>query len=161
MNRPYRKSPRLHNFDYSTGGTYFITICTKEKHCVLAQISVGEGLAPPALTLLPFGKIADEQIHALACRFPSVTIDKYVIMPNHIHMQLTLAETGGASPSPTVSTVIGVFKSLTTRSCHIGEPLFQRSFHDHIIRTKQDYEMIWDYIDKNPLKWAEDRFYCD
>ena len=161
MGLRYRKSPRLSNYDYSSAGVYFITICTKEKHCVLAQISVGEGLAPPVLTLLPFGKIADEQIHALARRFPSVTIDKYVIMPNHIHMLLTLAETGGASPSPTVSSVIGVFKSLTTRACRIGEPLFQRSFHDHIVRTEKDYRMIWKYIDNNPAKWAEDRFYCE
>ena len=161
MNRPYRKSPRLHHFDYSSGGAYFITICTREMLCVLAQISSGEELAPPALTLLPFGKIADEQIRTLTSRFPCVAVDKYVIMPNHIHMILSLTDAGGASPSPTISSVIGVFKSLTTRACHTGVPLFQRSFHDHIIRTEKDYRMIWEYIDNNPLKWAEDRFYCD
>ena len=156
-----RKSPRLPHFDYSAGGAYFVTICTREMHCILAQISVGEGLAPPVHALLPLGQIADDQVKALAQRFPTVSVEKYVIMPNHIHMILSLTSTGGASPSPTVSTIIGTFKSLTTRACKIGEPLFQRSFHDHIIRTEDDYRMIWHYIDNNPAKWAEDRFYCE
>ena len=157
---PQRKSPRLQNFDYSQGGAYFITICTKDQHCVLSKVTVGEGLAPPELTLLPFGKIADTQLQSLSTRFPTLTVDKYVIMPNHIHAILFLGDTGGASPSPTVSDIIGAFKSLTTRACQIGEPLFQRSFHDHIIRTKEDYSMIWTYTENNPAKWLEDRFFC-
>ena len=160
MAYPTRKSPRLHNFDYSQGGAYFITICTRDKLCVLSQISVGEGLAPPVLKLLPFGKIAESQLQALESRFPTLTLAKYVIMPNHIHAILLLAEPGGTNPSPTVSDIVGAFKSLTTRACHIGEPLFQRSFHDHIIRTEKDYSMIWEYIDSNPTHWAADQFYC-
>ena len=160
MDRPVRKSPRLHHYDYSQNGTYFITICTQKQHCVLSRISVGEGLAPPALTLLPFGEIADQQLRSLSTRFPSVTVEKYVIMPNHIHILLTLRHAGGASPSPTIPAIIGAFKSLTTRACKINESLFQRSFHDHVVRTEQDYAMIWAYIDQNPLKWTVDRFYC-
>ena len=160
MTLPQRKSPRLRSFDYRQNGAYFITLCTRNQHCVLSSIAVGEGLAPPVLTLLPFGKIAESQLLAVESRFPTVTIDKYVIMPNHIHILLRLANPGGASPSPTVSDVIGAFKSLTTRMCHIGEPLFQRSFHDHIIRSEQEYAMIRNYIIHNPASWVKDRFYC-
>ena len=90
-----------------------------------------------------------------------MTIDKYVIMPNHIHLILTLqAGTGGASPSPTVTQVVGTFKSMTTRLCEGESKLFQRSFYDHVIRNDMDYQEIWTYIDQNPAKWAEDCFYA-
>ena len=86
MNLPYRKPARLRNFDYGQPGCYFITICTTDMQCVLSHISAGEGLAPPTAALLPFGEIADAQIQAISSRFPTVQVDKYVIMPNHIHM---------------------------------------------------------------------------
>lgn len=160
MNLPKRKSPRLKDFDYSSSGAYFITICTQNKACLLSRI-VGEGLAPPATRLTNFGKVAQKQINQLENRFPSVCVDKYVIMPNHIHLILRLRKkTGGASPSPTVSEVIGAYKSLTTRICKHGN-LFQRSFYDHVIREDDEYLKIWEYIDTNPAKWTEDCFYSE
>ena len=96
-----RKPNRLYRYDYSTPGAYFITICTKNKQKTLSSI-VGEGLAPPEPKLSNYGKIAEQQLLNLEERYPNVTLDKYVIMPNHIHMILVLRETaGGASPSPT------------------------------------------------------------
>ena len=96
-----RKPNRLYRYDYSTPGAYFITICTKNKQKTLSSI-VGEGLAPPEPKLSNYGKIAEQQLLNLEKRYPNVTLDKYVIMPNHIHMILVLRETaGGASPSPT------------------------------------------------------------
>ena len=95
-----RKPTRLYRHDYSTPGAYFITVCTKNKEKILSN--VGEGLAPPAPHLSVYGKIAEQQLLNLEKRYPNVTLDKYVIMPNHIHMILVLKETaGGASPSPT------------------------------------------------------------
>ena len=167
MRLPYRKSPRLRGFDYSQPGLYFITICTDQMQCVLSRITVGEELAPPDVQLLPFGEVAEAQIQALSNRYPCIRIIKHVIMPNHIHMILQVSAqphpegSGGASPSPTVIDVVRSFKSLTTRMCKVNGHLFQRSFHDHIIRTENDYRMIWQYIDNNPAKWAEDRFYCE
>lgn len=70
-----------------------------------------------------------------------------------------LSKTAGASPRPTLSDMICVFKSLTTRRC--GQSLFQTSFHDHIIRSETDYLRIWAYIDENPAKWSEDCFYTE
>ena len=121
--------------------------------------SVGEGLAPPVLKLLPFGECIKEQINNLEIRYENVKIDNYVIMPNHIHILMRIEnQTGGASPSPTVSDIICAFKSLSTLECKKLLPidiLFQRSYHDHIIRDDIDYQQIWQYIDENPTKWAD------
>ena len=154
-----RKPTRLKYYEYSASGVYFITICTQDRRCILSEI-VGEGLAPPETRLTGYGKIADGQLSLLRARFPSVSVEKYVIMPNHIHLLLRLnVEAGGASPSPTISTVIGVFKSQTTRLSKFGGKRFQRSFYDHIVRGEKDYWEIWGYIDANPAKWKEDCFY--
>lgn len=64
------------------------------------------------------------------------------------------------TPSPTNS-VISRFVSTFKRFCNkeFGKNLWQRSFNDHIIRDKEDYNKIWEYIDTNPLKWELDCFY--
>lgn len=156
-----RKPTRLKGYRYDRPGSYFITICVQDRRPILSKIIVGEGLAPPAVCLTATGRLAEEQLEQLPIRFPAVTIDKYVIMPNHIHLILTLqAGTGGASPSPTVTQVVGTFKSMTTRLCEGESKLFQRSFYDHVIRNDMDYQEIWTYIDQNPAKWAEDCFYA-
>ena len=82
--QPKRKATRLPNFDYSAGGAYFLTICTHNHSPLLSKVStaVGEGLAPPAITLKPCGKIAEEQLLALETRYPNLDIDSYVIMPS-------------------------------------------------------------------------------
>lgn len=165
MALPKRRSPRLKGYDYGTGGAYFITICTQNRRCILSEImapkiTVGEGLAPPEVRLTAIGKLAEEQLWAIPERFPAAAVDRYVIMPNHIHLILRLQGTaGGASPSPTVTQVIGTFKSMTTRLCEGETKLFQRSFYDHVIRNEDDYQEIWTYLDQNPAKWAEDCFY--
>lgn len=167
MTLPKRRSPRLKGYDYGTGGAYFITICVQNRRCILSEImaskiTVGEGLAPPEVQLTDKGRVAEEQLVLLPDRFPSVAIDKYVIMPNHIHLIIRLQEAaGGASPSPTVTQVIGTFKSLATRLCEGETKLFQRSFYDHVIRNEADYREIWTYIDQNPAKWNDDCFYVE
>lgn len=162
---PQRRPTRLKGYDYSTPGAYFITICTKDRKRTLSDIAVGEGLAPPETHLTAIGRTAEAQLLAIEKRFPSVSIRKYVIMPNHIHLLLVLEErAGGASPSPTVPDVIGAFKSVTTRLCRthgFQGPVFQRSFHDHVIRGEADYREIWEYIDGNPARWREDCFYTE
>ncbi len=160
-----RKPNRLKNYDYSQNGAYFITICTHSRKPILSRVSVGEGLALPESVLLPFGKIAQEQLLDLQKRFQDISIDNYVIMPNHIHILMQLRNAGRASPSPTtVSDIVRVFKSLTTRECKKISPvekLFQRSFYDHIIRDEYDYQIRWQYIDNNPAKWREDSLYIE
>lgn len=159
MGLPERKRNHLKGYDYSSTGAYFVTICTQGKRCILSDI-VGEGLAPPVVRLTQYGKAADEQVRQIEVRYPTVQVDRYVIMPNHIHMLLSIRQdAGGASPSPTLMDIVRVFKSQTTRQCGRGANLFQRSFYDHVVRNEHDFREIWNYIKANPVKWKDDRFY--
>ncbi|MBQ4599420.1 MAG: hypothetical protein IJB19_05875 [Clostridia bacterium] len=169
---PKRKPTRLKDFDYSTPGAYFVTICTRDRKHIFSEIvipnaattevtnsAVGEGLAPPeyGVKLKPCGEVVQEQLRSLETRFPSVTIEDYIIMPDHIHAILFLHEhAGGASPSPTLDGVLCAFKSLTSRICkqRYGiEKIFQRSSAEHIIRDREDYETRRKYIYENPMRW--------
>ena len=101
----------------------------------------------------------DNEILSIPERYPNIRIAKYVIMPNHIHMIVEIgAEAGGASPSPTLSDVVRVIKSLSTRRS-MQKKLWQRSYYEHVIRGERDYQEIWTYIDNNPIKWTLDRYY--
>ena len=121
--------------------------------------AVGEGLAPPEYQakLTSYGKIAAEQLYLLETRYPNLSVMDYIIMPDHIHAIIFLRKnTGGASPSPTLNDVICAYKSLTSRICkkiYGTEKLFQRSFAEHIIRNKDDYETRKKYIYENPTRW--------
>ena len=171
MKYPERKPLRLKNYDYSTPGAYFVTTCTAGKKCVLSTV-VGDGLARPVVKLTNIGYIVERQIEDIPQRFPSVTVDKYVIMPNHIHLLLSIhrdaeqaiqEKAGRTSPSPTVGDVIRVLKSMSTRQARpygSNGPLFQRFFYDHIIRNEQDYGEIWAYIEENPFRWTEDSLFA-
>lgn len=160
----------MKNFDYSTSGAYFVTICVSDRKQILSEVvrinstpapdsAVGEGLAPHEyrVKLRPCGDIAKEQLQQLEKRFSSVTVEDYVIMPDHIHAIIFLHEkAGGASPSPTLNNVICAFKSLTSRICkqkYGVEKIFQRSYAEHIIRDRADYETRIKYIHENPLRW--------
>ncbi len=89
-----------------------------------------------------------------------MSVDKFVIMPNHIHLIISLYRTMRASsPTEKIENLIRSFKIMVTKE--IGNSIFQRSYHDHIIRDKNDYQKIWEYIDTNPLKWELDCFYTD
>ena len=95
-------------------------------------------------------------------RFPSLKIDQYVIMPNHIHMILVLEEAAGVNPRPTIMSIVCAYKSLVTRQCKLLQPidkLFQTSFYEHVIRGREDYNEIAEYIVNNPKKWELDSLY--
>ena len=169
---PKRKPTRLKFFDYSNVGAYFVTICTTDRKQILSEIvrigdvvndktpklAVGEGLAPPECRVkLKFcGEIAQEQLRSLKNKFPTVSVENYVIMPDHIHAIIFLHDNaGGASPSPTLSDVICTFKSLTSRICkeRCGiEKMFQRSYAEHIIRDRRDFETRNKHIYENPMR---------
>ncbi len=162
MQIPVRKRNRLPYYDYSTNGGYFVTICTEKRKNTLGTI-VGDGFPVPKKA----GQIAQAYIKRIPSRFPDVIVDKYVVMPNHIHILLRIDKVGGTgNPSPTLGDVIAWFKYHVTREINTlcstpGDRFFQRSFHDHVIRNDADYEKIWRYIDTNPLKWKLDCFYTE
>lgn len=104
------------------------------------------------------GRVAEQAIHSIAICYPDILVDHYVIMPNHIHLLLSVRHPlGRRVAAPTVSTVIQRMKGYVTRQ--LGEAIWQKSFHDHVIRCEEDYQMIWNYIDTNPTRWEMDRFY--
>ena len=85
MDLPKRKPTRLKDYDYSSEGTYFVTICTKDKQKILCDI-VGEGLcALPSINLTPIGEIVKQSIEYIDNNYDCISVDKYVIMPNHVH----------------------------------------------------------------------------
>ena len=163
---PKRKPTRLKQFDYSQNGYYFITICTHNRKNLFCNI-VGAIHESPEIKLNLNGKIVDKYINKLKIRF-GLDIDKYVIMPNHIHLIIVIGERA-IRESPLqkrslISKAVGFLKMNVSRDIHNTgylKPVWQRSFHDHIIRKEKDYLKIWNYIDTNPQKWREDCFYCE
>ena len=155
MERPKRKNPRLKDFDYSTPGAYFITICTKNMKHYLGTIVGGDAYIAPQMHLSSIGKIVDKYINNIP------GIHKYIIMPNHIHMIIIIENRAmrASPPTQSISSRIRSFKTMVTRE--IGIPIFQRSFHDHIIRSERDYRKIWEYIDTNVIRWQNDCFYSE
>ena len=163
MDRPVRKPNRIPGFQYSTPGAYFITICTKDRKCTLGKVVGGGALDAPQVQLSRLGKIVEAKLVS-GNRIPNIHVDKYVIMPNHIHFILMVGEADPQEPPQETSpanALVPHFVSTLKRFCHkaAGGTLFQRSYHDHVIRNEADYRKIWEYIDGNPSKWEEDCFY--
>lgn len=155
-----RKQNRLKCFDYSSNGVYFITIGTYKHECMLWG-KVGATIGRPQdKTLSEYGVIIDETINNISKYYPCVNVIKYVIMPNHIHLilQIERKETNGRPMvAPTISTVVQQMKGIVTKK--IGFSIWQKSFHDHIIRNEKEFQKIWEYVENNPLKWDEDCFF--
>ncbi len=179
--RPERKNPRLRGWDYGAGGTYFVTFCTSAHRPVLSSIRRGDPCGRPPLVLTPLGECVTEAI-----ALTGVRVEHQVIMPNHVHLLLTLeraatraAPTGAgtradARVSPTdrgtqaateLGRLVGTVKS---RSVHLAAGrgleagrLWQRGYYDHIVRSENDFLRIWTYIDNNPLRWELDRYYTE
>ena len=160
---PARKPNRLPDYDYSTPGAYFITICTQDRRPILGHVVGGGAFDAPKVALSKAGAIVRRFILS-GNQMPGIRVDKFVIMPNHIHVILMVDETaaGGTSraPSPT-NAVVPRFVSTLKRFSHrdLERVIFQRSYHDHVIRNEADYLKIWQYIDTNPAKWEADCFY--
>ena len=163
MEFPIRRSLRLRNYDYSTAGGYFITICTDQKKCILSHIEQGTELDRASIQLTRLGYIAKETIMDLQTRY-SISIDSFVIMPNHIHMIVVLEK---CEKIRTIGQIIGAYKSLVTKQwrelCNANgikmEKLWQRNYYEHVIRNDSDYWEKTKYIEENPDKWSADREY--
>ena len=109
------------------------------------------------------GKAVEKQIQIMSGLYTDIRVDKFVIMPNHIHL-IVSAENGAPRTSPptmaanaVVPHFVSTLKRYTNRN--VGYSMWQRSFHDHIIRNENDYRQIAEYVDNNPQSWTEDCFY--
>ena len=159
-----RKPTRLSTYSYSSSGFYFLTLCTKEKQSILGTVCASERETElPQMTLSAIGLQIDAEIQRQNSCYSHISIEKYVIMPNHIHLLLYLKNESSLPaaanrPNEAIPKYISTLKRFTNRS--VGFDLWQRSYHDHIIRNEQDYLRIWQYIDTNVAKWKNDCFYC-
>ena len=143
------ETARLKDWDYSTSGWYYITVCTKDKTNWFGEIKSGK------MILNNLGKIVE---------------DTWNVMPNHIHgiIIINSVETGHApSVQPakhTLGNVIGSFKSAVSkviRNIENKNFQWQPRFYDHIIRNENDLRRIRKYIELNPLRWELDEYYSN
>ena len=158
-----RKPNRIPEYDYSQIGAYFITICSSDMSHIFGRI-VGAATCRPYTLLSNTGKIIENEINQISNIYDCVSVDCYIIMPNHIHMIISIVDRR-PQVAPTISRVIKQFKGKVTKlvgaTCGrpLNTPIWQRSFHDHVIRNDRAYQKIWEYIENNPYTWVEDRYY--
>jgi len=178
-------SARLQSWDYGSNGLYFITICTHNRECYFGEIENGEmhlseiGRIVEKEWLKTFDMRPDMNLQ----------MGVFVIMPNHFHaiiiigkngynqrgdgrrdaMHCVFTETNGndksknqfGPQSKNLASIIRGFKIGVTqnaRKLH-ADFAWQTRFHDHIIRNETSFKTIQTYINENPLKWADDKFY--
>jgi len=159
---PNRKLNRLHGYDYSEYGYYFVTICTKNREKFFGKIQGSETV------LNEYGKIVEKQWLWLAQQYRYIQLDKYIIMPNHMHGILIIRR-DRSRPVPTITIVhtktkslsqlIGAFKTTSSKIIRLNgltEFFWQRSFYDHIIHDEKSLFNIREYIQNNPLRSKND-----
>ncbi len=166
--RHHRRSIRLKNHDYASPGGYFITICTHDREHIFGQIRNRE------MVLNEFGSIATHCWNALLKHFSHIRLDASVVMPNHFHGILWINQYPeghhrtdrkfGDAIAGSISTIIGSFKSATSRSLNklqknTGAAVWERNYHEHIIRNQEAQIDIQKYILNNPKNWESDRFH--
>lgn len=169
--RHKRRSIRLKGYDYSSTGAYFITICTHQHMCLFGHVVNG------IMRLNDSGKKVQTCWHEIPEHFPLVALDKFVVMPNHVHGILFLSENAterakNFSPlqtdhqphgtSKTIGSVIRGFKIGVTKWIRENTPVhnvWQRNYWEHIIRSEPELNGLRAYIRNNPARWALDRLY--
>ena len=152
LTHPLRKQNRLEAYDYSQGGAYHIVICTEGRKCVLSEVFEGEDTQQ--LRLYPLGVLVEDAIFAIPIHYPTVSVVRYSIMPNHVHLLLSLST---ETENPKVSWVVNQLKGAVTKQA--GTRIWQKGFYDQVIRTEADFRKIGEYIEYNPAKWKTDDYY--
>ena len=164
MDRPKSKNIQLVNYDYSSPGYYFVTVCTKDRKKILGEI-VGTGLLDgPLISLTDCGEAVNKRLAVLSRFYPDIILEKFVVMPNHIHMLICILgvhepERNVTPANARLSQFVGTLKRPCNRE--YGADIWQARSHDHVIRGEKDYQKIWQYIEENPLRWADDCFYTE
>ena len=152
--RRVRRSPRLTGYDYAQAGVYFVTVCTWQWEPLLGSV-VAARVSPTAA-----GCAAEQAWDDLPLRFPAVVLDAFVLMPDHVHGIIGLGGTAdlpAGTRLPNLADVMRAFKSVSgiagnRASERIGQPFWQRSYHDRIVRNDRELAMIRRYIEENPAR---------
>jgi putative transposase len=175
----HRRSVRLKGHDYSRSGAYFVTICAYDRECLFGDV------ADDGMRLNDYGRVVQACWDEILYHFREVQLDAFVVMPNHVHGILVCTRAEGSTPTrrgtacraPTTErfgrpvigslpTMIRSFKSAITKRINIlrgvpGLPVWQRNYHEHIIRDEGELLRIRDYIVCNPAHWPEDENHPD
>ncbi len=151
----YRKRNRIENYDYSQPNVYLLTICT-ENHANLFGV-VESRPDTPVTILSPLGELVQQAILDIEVYYNNASIETYSILPNHIHILLRLDATDEPN-APSVSRIVKNMKEHVTRIC--GKSIWQKGFHDHVIRSESDHQNAWNYVTFNPAKWETDEYYA-
>ena len=172
--------------DYK-GGSYFVTICTKNREFFFGDINNGE------MNYSSLGQSAIDCLQQIPTHFPHVEIPIFVVMPNHIHAiviinalapsvetqnlasqnhtinpletqdfaSLQQAKQKFGPQSKNLASVVRGFKIGVTKFANENDLSFawQPRFHDHIIRNHHEMSLIADYIQNNVIRWKDDCFY--
>jgi putative transposase len=152
-----RRSVRLKKYDYSTPGAYFVTICTVGRANLFDD---------PVLATFAADGWANLPQH-----FPTVTLDAFIVMPNHLHGIVWLSDPEDAPsvdrpPCPGLADIVRVLKSsvamaylrwVAEHDPNRSARIWQRSYYDHVIRDERELDQIRSYIRDNPVRWAEER----
>ena len=169
--KPRRRSIRLPYYDYSQSGAYFVTVCVKDRKCVLSKV------VDETTQLSSEGEIVKAVWDGLPNHYTHVELDEFVVMPNHIHGIIWLADEpsqpvgAGLRPAPTrpmkrhgLPEIVRALKSFSARRINElrgtkGTPFWQRNYYEHIIRDDEDLYQHQNYIRENPFRWALDEYY--
>ena len=156
---PKRKRNRLTKYDYSAPNAYFITVCTDKRRNLFWKNVGAINDRPENVPLTALGKLVRKSVEEIPGRYPAITVDRYVIMPNHVHLllQIHTDPDGRSMIAPTISTVVRLMKGAVSKRA--GYSVWQKGFYDHVVRGENDYRDIWMYIEGNPSKWLEDRLF--
>jgi len=171
---------RLNNWNYSSNGAYFLTLCTHKKIPVFGKINDSD------MILNDYGEMVRNEWQKSEVIRKEIYLDEFVIMPNHLHGIVIIdnpVETHGRAslqknepaslqeqskklmrPKKSIGSFVACFKSATTKGINLmrnthGTPLWQRNYYDHVIRSEQSLQAIREYIINNPMKWELDEYY--
>lgn len=167
-----RKSVRILGYDYSQPGWYFVTIGVQNHECIFGEIK------NTIMHLNETGKIAHQYWREIPDHFPHARIDKFIIMPNHVHgiIQIPYArhfyigarhavplyknEKFGKPVAGSIPTIVRSYKSAVTKSINEknntpGERVWQRNYYLSFINDHTDLYHIRQYIQQNPARWEE------
>lgn len=176
----HRQSIRLRRYDYSQPGWYFITICAYERRMIFGDIVDGQ------IILNGTGKIVEKYWREITSSYYQINLHDFVIMPNHLHGIIRLVRAqfiapnldvapnsdiafelnqGAINRAPTVGEIVRGFKARCTwainkNSDMRGVPVWQRNYHEHIIRSQEAYSAITEYVRTNPQRWQEDTYHA-
>ena len=161
-----RKPLRLKYYNYSEVGIYYITICTFNKEKTLCSIdekicdiNFDEVEFEKYIKYTDIGLICKEAIDNIHTNYKNITVDSFAIMPNHIHMILSVE----SNEEIKISQVVSYFKSYVSREYNKKtkkkNDIWQKSFYEHVVRNDDDYKRILEYVVYNPMKWKLDEYY--